>query len=73
MCNNCLHVRRTLRKEQYSQAEIDYLFTSLVLPTCYFIYGLPVYEASEPDLNIHIFLDVISTILSLTLSLSRIY
>ena len=33
----CLHVLRTLRKEQYSQAEIDYLFTSLVLPN--FIYG----------------------------------
>ena len=30
--NKCLHVLRTLRKEQYSQAQIDYLFTSLVLP-----------------------------------------
>ena len=48
--NKCLHVSRTLGKEQYSQAEIDHLFTVLVLP--YFIYGLPVYGASEPDLNI---------------------
>ena len=48
--NKCLHVLRTLRKEQYSQAEMDHLFTVLVLPN--FIYGLPVYGASEPDLNI---------------------
>ena len=48
--NKCLHVLRTLRKEQYSQAQIDYLFTSLVLPN--FISGLPVYGASAPDLNI---------------------
>jgi len=48
--NICLHVLRTLRKEQYSQAEIDHLFTSLVLSN--FVYGLPVYGASEPDHNI---------------------
>ena len=48
--HKCLHVIRTLRREQYSQAEIDHLFTSLVLPN--FIYGLPVYGASEPDLKI---------------------
>ena len=48
--NKCPHVLRTLRKEQYSQAKIDHLFTSLVLPN--FIYDLPVYGASEPDLNI---------------------
>ena len=48
--NKCLHVLRTLRKEKYSQAEIDHLFTVLVSPN--FIYGLPVYGASEPDLNI---------------------
>ena len=41
---------RTLGKEQYSQAEIDHLFTVLVSPN--FIYGLPLYGASEPDLNI---------------------
>ena len=39
--NKCLHVL---------QYEIDHLFTVLVFPN--FIYGLPVYEASEPDLNI---------------------
>ena len=38
------------QKEQYSQAEIDHLFTVLVSPN--FIYDLPVYGASEPDLNI---------------------
>ena len=48
--NKRLHVLRTLRKEQYSEAEIDHLFTVLVLPN--FIYGSPVYGASEPDLNI---------------------
>ena len=45
-----LHVLRTLRKKKYSQTEIDHLFTVLVSPN--FIYGLPVYGASEPDLNI---------------------
>ena len=35
--NTCIHVLRTLRKEQYSQAEIDHLFTVLFLPN--FIYG----------------------------------
>ena len=56
--NKCLHVLRTHRKEQYSQAEIDHLFTSLVLPN--FIYGLPVYGASETDLIvIQNYLDVI--------------
>ena len=48
--NKCLHVLRALRKEQFSQAEIDHLFTVLLLPNC--IYGLPVYGASEPDLKI---------------------
>ena len=36
--NKCLHVLRTLRKEQYSPADIDHLFTFLVLPN--FSYGL---------------------------------
>ena len=39
--NKCLHVL---------QYEIDHLFTVSVFPN--FIYGLPVYGASEPDLNI---------------------
>ena len=38
--NKCLHVLRTLRKEQYSQAEIGLSFTSLFLPN--FIYVIPV-------------------------------
>ena len=63
--NKYLHVLRTLRKEQYSPAEIDHFFTSLVLPN--FIYGVPVYGASEPDLNvIQNFLDVIIAVLFLT-------
>ena len=48
--NRCLHVLRTLRKEQYTQTEIDHLFISLVLPN--FTYGLPVYGASVSDFNI---------------------
>ena len=48
--NRCLHVLRSLRKEQYSQVEIDHSFKSLVLSN--FLYYLSVYEASEPDLNI---------------------
>ena len=37
-----LHVLRTLRKEHYSQAEIDQLFISVVLPN--FSYALSVYQ-----------------------------
>ena len=48
--NRCLHVLRSLRKEQYSQVEMDHLFKSIVLPN--FTYCLSVYGASEPDLNI---------------------
>ena len=60
--NKCLDVLRTHRKEQYSPADIDHLFTSLILPN--FIYGLPVYGASEPNLNvIQNFLDVIRAVL----------
>ena len=46
--NRCLHVLRSLRKEQYSQ--VEHLFKSLVLPN--FTYCLSVYGASEPNLNI---------------------
>ena len=45
-----LHVLRTLRKEHYSQAEIDQLFISVVLPN--FSYALSVYGASESDLTV---------------------
>ena len=48
--NKWLYVLRTLRKKKYLQAEIDHLFTVLLSPN--FIFGLPVYGASEPDLNI---------------------
>ena len=49
--NKCLHVLRSLRKEQlYSQVEIGRLFKSLVLPN--FTHCPSVYRASEPDLNI---------------------
>ena len=48
--NKCLHVLRTLRKEHYSQAEIDHLFMSIVLPN--FSYALSVYGASESDLAV---------------------
>ena len=48
--NRCLHVLRSLRRAQYSQVEIDYLFKSLVLPN--FTYCLSVYGASESGLNI---------------------
>ena len=54
--NKCLHILRTLSKEQYSQKEIDHLFMYLVLPN--FTYGLPVYGVSESDLtSIQNFLD----------------
>ena len=54
--NRCLHVLRSLRREQFSQVEIDHLFKSLVLPN--FTYCLSVYEASESDLNIiQLFID----------------
>ena len=48
--NKCLYILRTLRKEHFSQVEIDHLFLSLVLPN--FTYGLPVYGASLADLNV---------------------
>ena len=44
-CLSCL----SLRKEGYSQAELDHLFSSIVLPSI--TYGLPVYGASEAELT----------------------
>ena len=43
--NKCLYVLRSLRKEGYKQAEMDFLFDTLVLPN--FTYALSVYGASE--------------------------
>ena len=48
--NKCLHILRTLRKELFSQKEIDHLFKTLVLPIL--TYGLAVYGASDSDLNV---------------------
>ena len=47
--NKCLHILRTLRKEQYDQNEIDLLFKTSVLPNL--TYGLSVYCVYERDLN----------------------
>ena len=48
--NKCLYILRTLRKELFSQKEIDHLFKTLVFPilTC----DLTVYGASDSDLNV---------------------
>ena len=48
--NKCLFILRSLRKEGYSQAELDHLFSSIVLPSI--TYGLPVYGASEAELTV---------------------
>jgi hypothetical protein len=48
--NKCLHVLRTLRKEQYNKTEIVNLFRSLALPNI--TYGLSIYGASESDLKV---------------------
>ena len=47
--NKCLFILRSLRKEGYSQVELDHLFSSIVLPSI--TYGLPVYGASEAELT----------------------
>ena len=50
----CLFVLRSLRKEGFSQGEVDHLqlhlFSALVLPN--FTYGLPVYGAVDSDLTV---------------------
>ena len=47
--NKCLYILRSLRKNGYTQLEIDHLFKSIVLPQI--TYALPVYEVSQVDLN----------------------
>ena len=47
--NKCLFVLRSLRKEGFSQGEVDHLFSALVLPN--FTYGLPIYGAVDLDLT----------------------
>ena len=48
--NKCLFGLRSLRKEGFSQGEVDHLFSALVLPN--FTYGLPVYGAVDSDLTV---------------------
>ena len=48
--NKCLFVLRSLRKEGFSQGEVDHLFSALVLPN--FTYGLPVYGTIDSDLTV---------------------
>ena len=48
--NKCLHILRNLRKELFSQKEIDHLFKTLVLSIL--TYGLAVCGASDSDLNV---------------------
>ena len=48
--NKRLHILRTLRKELFSQKEIDHLFKTVVLPIL--TYVLAVYGASDSDLNV---------------------
>ena len=48
--NKCLFIIRGLRREGYSQYEIDLLFKAIFLSKL--TYGLPVYGASEADLNV---------------------
>ena len=54
--NKCLYILRTLRKEGYCPAELDNLFSTLVLPKP--MYGISVYGSSPPELyTIQCFLD----------------
>ena len=48
--NKCLFVIRSLRKEGYTQDEIDHLFNSIVIPKL--LYGLSVYAASVSELTV---------------------
>ena len=48
--NKCLFVLRSLRKERFSQVDVDCLFSALVLLN--FTYGLSVYCAVDSDLTV---------------------
>ena len=48
--SRCLFELRSLRKEGFSQGEVDHLLSALVLPN--FTYGLPVYDATDSDLTV---------------------
>ena len=47
--NKCLYILRSLRRDGLSQAGVDNLFKSIVLPKI--TYGLSVYGASQPELS----------------------
>ena len=47
--NKCLFIIRSLRKEGFTQAEVDKLFHSLIMTK--FMYALPVYGANRSDVN----------------------
>ena len=47
--NKCLYILRSLRKDEYTQVEIDHLLKAIVLPKV--TYALPVYGASQVDSN----------------------
>ena len=54
--DKCLFILRSLRKEGYNQAELDYLFQRLVIPNL--TYGLSVYGALNAELTtVQCFLD----------------
>lgn len=66
-----MRVLRTLRKEQYFQAEIGLSFTSLFLPN--FIHVISVYGSSESDFKIiQNFLDRCHNVISASLLLARV-
>ena len=48
--NKYLYIIRSVRKEGYTQEEIDHLFDMIVLPKL--LYGLSVYAASSSDLAV---------------------
>ena len=47
--NKYLFIKRSLRKEGYTQTEVDKLFHSLIITK--FMYALPVYATNQFDLN----------------------
>ena len=47
--SKCLYILRSLRRDWYTQEEIDHLFKAIGLPKI--TYALPVYGASQIDLN----------------------
>ena len=56
--NKSLHILRTLRKEGYSQSEIDLLFSTIVLPNINYALSVHAASASESDLiAVQCFLD----------------